>query len=274
MNRQNFLENIMARRRQRVAQARAAGDPLEMRHRAESAREGRPSGCLRAALKDPGGIRIIAEFKRASPSLGQIRSDADPARIAALYDAAGACAISVLTEPDFFHGSLEDLRQARAVTKRPILRKDFIVDEYQIDEAAVAGADAILFIAAALADSDLLRLRRHAENKLGLDALVEVHTAAEMQRAADCGATLIGVNNRDLRTFTTSLETSVTLAALAPADATLVTESGISSRVDIERLSRCGYRAFLIGELLMRAADPATLIGSLRRSEAAEAQHV
>lgn len=274
MSQQNFLEEIVARRHKQVAQDRATGDALALRHRAESAREGKPPHRLRAALKDRDSVRIIGEFKRASPSLGEIRSDADPARIVALYEAAGVCAISVLTEPEFFRGSLEDLRQARAVTKLPILRKDFIVDEYQIDEAVLAGADAILLIVAALTDSDLLRFRTRTEDGLGLDALIEVHTAEEMQRATECGAKLIGVNNRDLRTFATSLEISMNLVALAPAGATLVSESGISSLADIDRLSRCGYRGFLIGESLMRATDPAALISSLRRTEIKESQHV
>ncbi len=184
----------------------------------------------------------------------------------ALYEAGGAAAISVLTEPEFFKGSLDDLKAARATTRLPILRKDFIVDEIQIVEAAAAGADAILLIVAALSDEELSRFRALAEEELGLDALVEVHDAAEMERAIQCGATLIGVNNRNLRTFATSLETSVELAALAPPGATLVSESGISSRADIVRLQECGYRGFLIGESLMRAADPVALLESLRHA--------
>jgi len=273
MSRGNFLQEILVRRRQQVAEDRAASDPRGVRRRAELTRDGKSPHRLRAALMDHEGVNIIGEFKRASPSLGQIRSDANPAQVAALYETAGVCAISVLTEPEFFQGSLEDLRQTRAVTELPILRKDFIFDEFQIDEAAAAGADAILLIVAALTDSDLLRLRRHAEDALGLDALVEVHTAEEMQWAAHAGAKLIGVNNRDLRTFATSVETSVDLAALAPAGATLVSESGISSRMEIARLSRCGYRGFLIGEALMRALDPAALISSLRQTEIGEPRH-
>ncbi|MDQ2659403.1 MAG: bifunctional indole-3-glycerol-phosphate synthase TrpC/phosphoribosylanthranilate isomerase TrpF [Verrucomicrobiota bacterium] len=259
-----FLEEILHRRRQQVAQDRAISDPLTLRVQAESARLDQPQHRLWAALTRGNGTHIIAEFKRASPSLGQIRPDADPAKVVALYEAAGACAVSVLTEPEFFQGSLTDLRAARAATNLPILRKDFIIDEYQIDEAAVAGADAILLIVAALTDAELLRFRGRAEDELGLDALVEVHTAEEMQRAARAGASLIGVNNRDLRTFATSLETSVELAALAPVDALLISESGISSRAEIERLSRYRYRGFLIGEALMRAADSAVLMASLR----------
>ncbi len=256
----NFLDEILAARRQQVAEDRAG--PQAVR-----ARAGRERLSLRAALRAEAGVAIIGEFKRASPSLGQIRADADPARMTALYEEGGARAISVLTEPQYFQGSLDDLRAVRARTKLPILRKDFIVDEFQIEEAAAAGADAILLIAAALTDAELLRFRILAEDELGLDALVEVHNAEEMRRANKSGAKLMGVNNRDLRTFATSLETSVELAALAPADATLVSESGISSRTDIERLRRCGYRGFLIGESLMRAADPVALIRSLRHAE-------
>jgi indole-3-glycerol phosphate synthase len=270
MSKGNLLEEILARRRQQIAADRAARDCLALRCDAESARARKRPQRLRAALKQSDGIRIIGEFKRASPSLGKIRSDADPAQIVALYEAAGVCAISVLTEPEFFGGSLDDLRQARMVTELPILQKDFVIDEYQIDEAAAMGADAILLIVAALREAKLLRFRVRAEDDLGLDALVEVHTAAEMQRAADCGAKLIGVNNRDLRTFAISLETSVELAALAPAGATLVSESGISSPNEIDQLRRCGYDGFLIGGSLMRAADPAALIRTLRRAERGE----
>lgn len=225
-----------------------------------------PGRRFQEALGESDDIAIIAEFKRASPSLGEIRGDAAPGQMIALYEAGGAAAISVLTEPAFFKGSLDDLKAARASTRLPILRKDFIVDKIQIVEAAAAGADAILLIVAALSDEELFRFRVLAEDELGLDALVEVHDAPEMRRAIACGATLIGVNNRNLRTFVTSLETSVELAPLAPPGATLVSESGISSRADIERLQECGYRGFLIGEALMRAADPVALLESLRHA--------
>lgn len=255
----NFLDEIVAVRRQQVAMDRTVAQAIH-----PPAGKGRRR--LRGALRAEDGVAIIAEFKRASPSLGMIRGDANAAEMAALYETGGARAISVLTEPQYFKGSLEDLRAIRASTSLPILRKDFIVDEFQIEEAAAAGADAILLIVAALTDAELLRFRILAEDELGLDALVEVHHAEEMKRAATSGAKLIGVNNRDLRTFTTSLETSVQLAVLAPADATLVSESGISSAADIERLRRCGYRGFLIGESLMRAADPVALLESLRHA--------
>jgi indole-3-glycerol phosphate synthase len=165
-------------------------------------------------------------------------------------------AVSVLTEEDYFGGSLDDLRAVRKTVSVPILRKDFVFDEYQVYESAAAGADAVLLIVAALDDEPLVRLRRITEDELGMDSVVEVHTAGEMTRAAACGAQAIGVNNRDLRTFTVSLETSVQLAPIAPTGSVLISESGIESADDIRRLRSVGYRAFLIGESLMRADDP------------------
>ena len=262
----NFLDEILAYRRAQVAEDHASHDQPALREEAARLRAGKTSHRLDSVLRQKHDVAIIGEFKRASPSLGEIRRDAGPAQMIALYEAGGVCAISVLTEPQFFNGSLDDLREARATTQLPILRKDFIVDEIQIVEAAAAGADAVLLIVAALTDAELLRFRNLAEHELGMDALIEVHNAEEMQRAAGCGANLIGVNNRDLRTFITSLDTSVELAALAPAEAVLVSESGISSRADIARLRDCGYRGFLIGESLLRADDPAALIHSLRHA--------
>jgi indole-3-glycerol phosphate synthase len=252
----SFLDEIVKRRRQQLVTGR--------RTETTSPRVAATPHSLRRALAKEDGINIIGEFKRASPSRGLICENAQPAQIVMLYENAGVCAVSILTEPDYFRGSLDDLREARAATRLPILQKDFIIDEFQINDAAEAGADAILLIVAALQDEELARLRGIAEDQLGLDALVEVHTAEEMRRAANCGATLVGVNNRDLRTFTTSLETSVQLAQFAPAGATLVSESGLSSPADIARLRKCGYRGFLIGESLMRSADPVALIHSLR----------
>jgi indole-3-glycerol phosphate synthase len=263
--REDFLEIILAHRRMQVALDRKATNREGLRQKAALGRAGKSAHLLKRALRaEKVGTPIIAEFKRASPSLGEIRRDAAIGQMVALYQAGGARAISVLTEPEYFKGSLDDLREARAQTNLPILRKDFIVDELQIEEAVAAGADAILLIVSALSDEELLRFRMLAETELGLDALVEVHDAQEMERATSCGATLIGVNNRDLRTFATSLETSVELAALASPEITLVSESGISSRADIERLERCGFRGFLIGESLMRAIDPVAFLKSLR----------
>jgi indole-3-glycerol phosphate synthase len=240
----DVLSEIIAKKRDRLRQARGS-------HR------------FRSALQAD-GINIIAEFKRRSPSKGMIREGADPIEIARAYQAGGAVAMSVLTEEDYFAGSLDDLRQVKSAVELPVLRKDFIVDEYQVYESAVAGADAILLIVAALDDESLSRLRRLAEDELGMDALVEVHTSDEMKRAAACGAKLIGVNNRDLRTFTVSLETSLSLAREAPNDALLISESGLNNSTDLRRLYDAGYRGFLIGETLMRTDDPAAALRSFR----------
>jgi indole-3-glycerol phosphate synthase len=223
---------------------------------ARRAREIAVPHALLAALREESGINIIAEFKRKSPSRGEIRPGADPVTITQAYEAAGASAISVLTEEDYFAGSLDDLRAIRPAISRPILRKDFIFEEYQVYESAAAGADALLLIVAALDDEVLSQLRQLAEDELGMDALVEAHTREEMDRAVTCGARLIGVNNRNLATFEVSLETSAQLASSGRNHALLVSESGIGSADDIGRLYDLGYRGFLIGESLMRADDP------------------
>jgi len=251
----SFLSDIVERKRQRVEEAkqRFPLEALERRSHSHRFRE--------ALLRD--GINIIAEFKRRSPSKGIIRVDADLKQIAKSYEAGGAVAMSVLTEEDYFSGSLADLRAAKSIIDLPVLRKDFVVDDYQLYESAAAGADAVLLIVAALDDDALLRLRRLAEDEIGMDALVEVHDRDEMQRAVDCGATLIGVNNRNLHTFDVSLETSLSLAADAPKDAVLVSESGLKTASDLSRLRDAGYRGFLIGESLMRSDDPATALREL-----------
>ena len=251
----SFLSEIVERKRQRVEEAkrRVPLEALERRSHSHRFRE--------ALLRD--GINIIAEFKRRSPSKGIIRVDADLKQIAKSYEAGGAVAMSVLTEEDYFSGSLADLRAAKSIIDLPVLRKDFVVDDYQLYESAAAGADAVLLIVAALADDALLRLRRLAEDEIGMDALVEVHDRDEMQRAVGCGATLIGVNNRNLHTFDVSLETSLSLAADAPKDAVLISESGLKTASDLSRLRDAGYRGFLIGESLMRSDDPATALREL-----------
>lgn len=193
-----------------------------------------------------------------------IRANVDPAIVARSYESGGAAGISVLTEEDYFQGSLADLSSVRVAVPLPILRKDFIFDEYQLYESAAAGADALLLIVAALGDDLLRQLRRITEAELGLDALVEVHTGYEMKRASEAGALLIGVNNRDLRTFNVSLETSVALANVAPSGATLISESGLNTPEDLGRLAALGYKGFLIGESLMRAADPELELRVLR----------
>jgi indole-3-glycerol phosphate synthase len=185
-----------------------------------------------------------------------IRADANLSQIVESYEAGGAVGISVLTEEDYFDGSLDDLKTVKTIVDLPVLRKDFVFDEYQVYESAAAGADAILLIVAALDDETLSRLRRVAEDQLGMDALVEVHTSEEMKRAVASGATLIGVNNRDLRTFEVSLQTSLSLAHEAPSDALLISESGLRAPDDLRRLREAGYHGFLIGETLMRAENP------------------
>jgi indole-3-glycerol phosphate synthase len=252
----NLLSEIVSSKRRRVDQVKKLVPLEQMRALASEAREDAQTHALRKALSDKSKINIIAEFKRRSPSKGEIRRDADPSIIARAYESGGASAVSVLTEEDYFGGSLDDLRAVRKTISLPILRKDFIFDEYQAYESAAAGADAVLLIGAALDDETLVRLRRIAEDELGMDALVEVHTAEEMKRAAACGARIIGVNNRDLQTFTVSLDTSIQLAPMAPKGSVLISESGIESAGDIRRLRSAGYRAFLIGEGLMRADDP------------------
>ncbi|HET6975455.1 MAG TPA: indole-3-glycerol phosphate synthase TrpC [Pyrinomonadaceae bacterium] len=259
----NVLSEIIAKKRERVLLAKNAVPVHEVRRLALEVRSSAASHALVTALGRD-GINVIAEFKRRSPSKGIIRPDADLRQIVKSYEAGGAAAISVLTEEDYFSGSLDDLRTVKATVRLPVLRKDFVFEEYQVYEAAAAGADAILLIVAALDDDLLMRLRRLAEDELGLDALVEVHTRDEMKRAAACGAKLIGVNNRDLRTFEVSLETSLSLAREAPAEALLVSESGLRERDDLRRLHDAGYRGFLIGETLMRAEDPAQALRNVQ----------
>jgi indole-3-glycerol phosphate synthase len=251
----DILSEIIAQKRERLLAASELVPFAEVRRLATEARGSAVPHALSNALRRD-GLNIIAEFKRRSPSKGIIRPDADLVPILKSYEAGGAAAISVLTEEDYFSGSLDDLRTVKATVGLTVLRKDFVFDEYQVYESAAAGADAILLIVAVLDDELLSRLRRLAEDELGLDALVEVHTRDEMKRAVACGARLIGVNNRDLRTFEVSLETSLSLVREAPSDALLVSESGLRSREDLHRLHTAGFRGFLIGETLMRAEDP------------------
>ncbi len=255
----SILTEIIDRKRERLELAKQAV-PLEaIRARAL---QRRASHTLREALLHP-GINIIAEFKRRSPSKGLIRADADLKEVVKSYEAGGATALSVLTEEDYFSGSLDDLRTARSVVDLPILRKDFVFDEYQVYESAAAGADAVLLIVAALDDARLEFLRGLVEEVLAMDALVEVHTHEEMQRAVACGANLIGVNNRNLHTFEVSIDTSLSLAQEAPRDTILISESGLRNATDLSRLRDAGYRGFLMGESLMRSEDPAAALRTL-----------
>jgi len=265
----NRLAEIISTRKQRVAEAKDAAPAEVVEIRARSTRENAQPHALLQALSVPAPIRIIAEFKRRSPSKGTIKGGADAVEIARQYQRGDAAAISVLTEPDYFDGSLDDLREIRETVALPILRKDFIVDHYQVYESAAAGADALLLIVAALSDAELITLRRTTEDELGMDALVEVHTSDEMQRAVQCGATIIGVNNRNLTTFEVSLDTSIELARGAESGTILISESGIETVEDIRRLRAAGYRGFLIGETLMRAAHPEQLLAEFTDAHAA-----
>lgn len=215
------------------------------------------SGRFHKAISDSSNINIIAEFKRASPSKGLINDSRDPATVAKQYERGGATAISVLTEEDFFKGSLDDLRAVRAATDLPILRKDFIIDEYQIYESAYAEADAILLIVAALDPATLLRFHSLAD-EFGLDAVVEVHDPSELETAIEIGAKIIGVNNRNLKTFDVSLDVSRELIKRTPEDVVMITESGLKTHDDLVELYDLGYTGFLIGETLMRSGDPTT----------------
>jgi indole-3-glycerol phosphate synthase len=253
-----ILDDIVRAKREDLAAAKAQ-TPV-------SALQQRP--LFRAARRDfAAALRsrrraIIAEVKKASPSKGVIRDDFDPVAIATAYEGGGAAAISVLTEERHFLGHLDYLPAIRAAVQLPILRKDFLFDAYQLYEARAYGADAVLLIVAMLSDGELRDLQWLCE-ELGLTPLVEVHDAAELERALASGARLIGINNRDLRTFDVTLATTEKLAALLPKDSLVVGESGIDRIADIQRLERCGVHAFLVGESLMRATDPGAKLAEL-----------
>jgi indole-3-glycerol phosphate synthase len=233
----------------RVLEARSAGD-------------GRTRGRLREALKQQ-GIAVIAEFKRRSPSAGTLREDADVNAVVRAYERGGAAAVSVLTEGPSFAGSLEDLRLARRACQLPILRKDFIIDPYQLHEARAAEADAVLLIVAALHDDEIASLHL-AARELSLDALVEVHDQAELGRALEAGAEVIGINNRDLRDFTVDVQRTSQLIGEVPAGTIVVSESGITSARQLRALEQQGADAVLVGESLMRAPDPEAALLALR----------
>lgn len=251
----NILETIIQSTRAEVEQRKSAA-PLAAEH------DVAPSpGRLREALARP-GIGVIAEIKRRSPSAGQLRAEVDVAATAATYRRGGASALSVLTEGPHFGGCLEDLRAARAACDLPILRKDFIVDEYQLHEAAQAGADAVLLIVAALSPSQLADLHARA-GAAGLDALVEVHDRQELDLALAAGAQIVGVNNRDLRDFTVDVQRTFGLMEHMPADAIVVSESGIGEPEQLRALQQAGVSAVLVGESLMRSTDPAAALARL-----------
>lgn len=245
----------------RILEVRREREPMAMLETRAAA--GSPRGAtFESALADAGRVNVIAECKRRSPSRGVLAATYDPVAIARQYQTGGAAAISVLTEPTFFDGSLEHLAAVRAGVSIPLLRKDFVVDEYQLFEARAAGADAILLIVAALEQDALCRLQQRAWD-LGLAALVEVHDDEELRRAIDSGARIIGVNNRNLRTLAVDIDASYRLAAKIPPGVVAVSESGLQSRADLEKLAAAGYRAFLIGERFMTAPDPAAAVAAL-----------
>jgi indole-3-glycerol phosphate synthase len=261
----DLLETIVAATR-RTTDARTARESAAALGRRANRVTPRP-GVFRAALARPGRVNVIAECKRRSPSRGVLRASYDPVSIARAYAAGGAAAISVLTEPTFFDGSLDHLRAVRDAVATPLLRKDFVVSEYQLLEARAAGADAVLLIVAALSPHELRSLAESAA-ALGLDTLVEVHNAAELGAALDVqasGHTVIGVNNRNLRTLEVDVHASDALIARIPADVVAVSESGLKTADDLRRLRTLGYRGFLIGERFMGDPDPGAALQTLIR---------
>jgi indole-3-glycerol phosphate synthase len=254
-----ILEDILARTRADLA-ARKAARPIADLERAAAACS--PVRSLARALRGGERIACIAEFKRRSPSAGWIAERAEPAATARAYAAGGARALSILTDGPFFGGSLDDLGAARAACDLPVLRKDFIVDRYQLVEARAAGADAVLLIVAALPGEELPALLM-AAGVVGLEALVEAHDDDEVRRAVAAGAAIIGINNRDLRTFTVDRALACRLRPFVPADRIVVAESGIRDAADVARLRTAGIEAMLVGETLMRAPDPAAALRQL-----------
>jgi indole-3-glycerol phosphate synthase len=256
-----YLPEILAHTRMLVAERKAVADVSAMER---AAAKHAPRGFARAlrakALAD--GLAVIAEVKKASPSKGLIRENFDAAEIARMLEAGGAAVLSVLTDEKFFQGSLENLRRASAAVEIPCLRKDFMVDEFQVLEARASGADAILLIMAALEDAEL-RVLRESARQHGLDVLCEVHDAEELERALALECECVGVNSRDLRTFEVSLERACELAAKLPTSAVRVAESGIHTVADMRMLREAGYEAFLIGESLMRKPDPGVALREL-----------
>ena len=249
----SILDQIVAEKQQEVARLSP-----QLKH-ATSRQDYRD---FAGALRRQKGIALIAEVKKASPSAGIIRADFDPVRIAGEYEAAGAAALSVLTDKKFFQGQLDYLRQIRAAVRLPLLRKDFIIDELQIYEAVAGGADAVLLIVAILDDAQLRAYRQLAE-QLKLAALVEVHDERELTRALDAGAEIVGINNRDLKTFRVDLATTEKLAVQIPAGKISVAESGIHTRADVARVAAAGVRAILVGESLMRSDNIAGKVKEL-----------
>ena len=259
---QDVLQRILARKQEEVAARREHVSLFELKTRAASMPPLRGFADAIEARIASGQPAVIAEVKKASPSKGVIRAHFDPAAIARSYEAGGAACLSVLTDVDFFQGSDEFLRQARAACALPVLRKDFIVDAWQLYEARGLGADCVLLIAAALDDARLSEFAFIA-GELGMDVLVEVHDLDELERALPVPARLLGINNRNLKTFEVSLQATLDLQPMVPADRVLVTESGILARTDVALMRGAGVHAFLVGEAFMRAPDPGTALREL-----------
>lgn len=258
----DILQAIVATKRDEVAQAQRARPLADMRHDAESRVLTRDfAGALRAKV-DAGQAAVIAEVKKASPSKGVLRPDFVPADIAQSYAEHGAACLSVLTDRQYFQGSADYLKQARASCDLPVLRKDFMVDPYQIYEARAMGADAVLLIAACLDDAQMADLESIAHG-LNMAVLVEVHDRVELHRALALRTPLVGINNRNLRTFEVSLDTTLEMMSDVPDDRLLITESGILSRADVQRMRDAGVHAFLVGEAFMRASEPGEALAAL-----------
>ncbi len=270
----NFLASILEHKRREVEQAQRTLPEATLRERAQAPREARPF-LERLASPGPHGLNIVAEIKRASPSKGIIRADLDPAAYAQAYERGGAAALSVLTDERYFHGGADDLRAARAATRLPVLRKDFLISTYQVYESAAMGADAVLLIARLLSP-DLLRDCMHLGAELALDALVEVHSREDFDKANAVGARLIGINTRDLSSFQTDFSVAVNLRRHLQPHQIPLAESGIRSRTDVEGLLQLGLWNFLVGESLVRAPDPESflrhLLGSTRAEPASRAK--
>jgi len=258
----DILQHIVAVKHEEIAQARSRRSLASLREEAEARRDTRGFAAALRAKVAAGLPAVIAEIKKASPSKGVIREHFVPAEIADSYARHGAACLSVLTDVRFFQGSAAYLQQARAACALPVLRKDFMVDEYQVFEARAMGADAILLIAASLDDALMADLESCAQ-ALGLDVLVEVHDGEELDRALRLKTPLVGINNRNLRTFDVSLDTTLALLPRVPADRLLITESGILGPADVQRMRAAGVQAFLVGEAFMRAPDPGAALAAL-----------
>jgi indole-3-glycerol phosphate synthase len=258
----DILKKIMHRKAGEVAERRRQVPLGQLEPRLARASAPRGFAAALSARIDSGGAAVIAEIKKASPSKGLLRADFRPAEIAVSYERGGAACLSVLTDSHFFQGSDADLEAARAACTLPVIRKDFMIDPYQVYEARALGADCILLIAACLSDGQLRALAELAHG-LGMDVLLEVHDREELERALDAPAGLLGINNRDLRTFEVSLETTLRMLDAVPPDRLLVTESGIHTRQDVATMRARGVDAFLVGEAFMRADDPGAMLAEL-----------